>query len=137
MKIHYKTRHGAAEWVGFEDENSDTLTLVFDPYQSGVLLLGGKTLALKNGEISISKSALADGNYTPKLESDCGVYTVEGFTKIGDNVYPYKADENLVRNLLLRCYNLENEIALFKERVTSLEKICCGHKIFDFERNDK
>lgn len=136
MKIRYRTRHGMAEWVYFEDCECDTLTLLFEPHHSGVLLLGGKILTVKDGEVSISKSALSDGKYTPRLESEDGVYTVEGFTKSGDTVSLDKADEKLVRALLLRCYNLEDAVSSLEEKVAALEKVCHGHKIFDFERKD-
>ena len=136
MKIRYKTRHGMAEWVHFEDCDRETLTFLFEPRHNGVLLLGGKMLTVKDGEVSISKNALYEGKYTPRLESEDGVYTVEGFTKSGETVSLDKADEKLVRVLLLRCYNLEDAVSSLEEKVTALEKICHGHKIFDFERKD-
>ena len=137
MKIRYKTRHGIAEWVDFEDSDSDTVTFAFEPYQNGVLLLGGKMLALKNGEATVSKTALADGSYIPRLETEHGVYTVEEFTKSGNSISLKKADEALIRQLLLRCYELENTVRLFEEKITGLENLCHGHQIFDFERKDK
>lgn len=137
MKIRYKTLHGVAEWVECNDLDPDMLTLSFEPYHKGVLLLGGKMLTLNNGEVTIEKRAIANGNYTPRLESESGVYTVEGFTKQGKSITLHHADEMLIRRLLLRCHRLEEKVTGLAEKVSGLEKTCHGHKIFDFERKEK
>lgn len=137
MKIRYKTQHGVAEWVEYSDCDPDTLTLSFDPYHNGVLLIGRKILPLNNGEVTISKSAIPDGEYKPRLESDHGVYAVDSFTKCGNSISLPPADEMLVRGLLLRCHRLEEEALALEERVSKLEKTCHGHQIFDFERKEK
>ena len=137
MKIRYKTLHGVAEWVESNDLDPDMLTLSFEPYHKGVLLLGEKMLTLNNGEVTIEKRAIANGNYTPRLESESGVYTVEGFTKQGKSITLHHADEMLIRRLLLRCHHLEEKVTGLEEKVSGLEKTCHGHQIFDFERKEK
>lgn len=137
MKIRYKTLHGVAEWLECNDLDPDMLTLSFEPYHKGVLLLGGKMLTLNNGEVTIEKKAIANGNYTPRLESESGVYTVEGFTKSGESITLHNADETLIRRLLSRCHRLEEKVTGLEEKVSGLEKTCHGHQIFDFERKEK
>ena len=137
MEIRYKTLHGVAEWVECSDQDSDTLTLSFEPYHKGVLLLGEKMFTLNHGEVTIEKGALANGNYTPRLESERGVYTVEGFTKHGESIALHSADETILRRLLMRCHRLEEVAASLEEKVSKLEKTCQGHQIFDFERKEK
>ena len=137
MKIRYKTLHGVAEWVECSDLDPDMLTLSFEPYHKGVLLLGEKMLTLNNGEVTVEKRDIANGNYTPKLESENGVYTVEGFTKHGENITLHHADEMLIRRLILRCHRLEEKVAGLEEKVSGLENTCHGHQIFNFERKEK
>lgn len=135
MEIRYKALHGAAEWVEVTDNVQDMLTLSFEPYHNGVLLLGGKLFALHNGEVTIAKSAISDGEYEPRLESDHGVYALERLTKIGDNITLNKTDETTIRRLITRYHRLEKAATSLEEKVLKLEKACHGHKIFDFERN--
>lgn len=137
MKIRYKTLHGVAEWVEYSDYDPDTLTFSFEPYHSGALLLGGKIFTLNNGEVTIAKSAIPDGEYEPKLESDNGAYAVEGFTKSGESITPNHADEALIRRLVRRCHSLEETITSLEGKVSALEKAYHGHQIFDFERKEK
>ena len=137
MKIRYITGHGVAERIDFDNSEQDSLTLIFEPYHSGALVLGGKVYTLNDGEVTIPVKALQDGEYTPRLESEMGVYCAEGFTKQGRSISMLKLDEALVRRLLLRCYNLEKAVCSLEERVTELELACHGHKIFDFERKEK
>ena len=137
MEIRYKTLHGVAEWVEYSDQDPDTLTFSFEPYHQGALLLGGKILTLNNGEVTIAKNAIPDGEYDPKLESDNGAYAVEGFTKNGEIIAPHHADEALIRRLVTRCHSLEEIVTSLDRKVSALEKACHGHQIFDFERKEK
>lgn len=136
MKIRYITSHGIAEWVEFNEGDRDTLIFSFTPQHAGALLIGGKILPLCEGEVEIPISSLRDGEYSPRLESDSGVYAVESFTKHGKSI-TLKDDGSLARRLLKRCYGLETELADLRARTKKLEISCNGHQIFDFERKEK
>ena len=137
MKIHYITSHGAAERIDFNDGDGDTLTLCFEPHLKGAVILGDKVLPLKGGEAEIRLNTLKDGEYLPRLETESGIYRAEGFTKRGAGITVPRANETAVRRLILRCYTLEKELHLLKERTEELERLCAGHHIFDFERKKK
>ena len=137
MKIHYITQHGVGEWSQIQTEDSEVITLVFTPASDGALTLRGKVYAVKNGEVSISKRALPDGEYRPLLEADSGRYELEGFVKQGKTVSMLKTEERAVRRLLGRCRELEGSLSSAKERLDRLEALCVGHNIFSYERKEK
>ena len=134
MKIRYITAHGMADLIEFDDSDRDTLSLVFEPHHVGAVIVGDKILPLKDGVAEISLSSLRDGEYSPRLESESGVYASEGFKKQGKSISVHRADENLIRRLVKRCYELEINMTKLVSRTEDLEKACYGHKIFDFER---
>lgn len=137
MKIRYITSHGMAKWTKTDNSEQENLTLCFEPYHNGMVVLDGKMFKVKCGEVTIPMKNIPDGEYTPKLETESGVYSVEGFIKQGNSITAFKSDESLIRYLLLRCYNLERSLFAIGERVAKLEEVCHGHKIFDFERKEK
>lgn len=137
MKIRYITAHGSAEWVEFDDRGRDNLTLAFEPYHNGAVVILDKIFPLKDGEVTIPFSVLADGEYAPRLESETGVFILESFIKQGKSLAVHYTDEDLIRRLIKRCYNLELAVYSLEERVGELERACHGHNIFDFERNKK
>lgn len=136
MKIRYITSRSRAVRVEFEYTEGDALTLVFDPRHTGAVVLGGRILPLVGGEVRIPLSILADGDYTPRLETEQGIYLAEGFTKHGKSISVPDGDEDLVRHLASECYGLTNELDALKKRVGELERAYVGHKIFDFERKE-
>lgn len=136
MKIRYITSHGRAERIDFEYSEKDHLILSFDQHCTGAVLLDGKIFPLKDGEARIRLSALKDGEYTPRLESERGIFTAEGFTKRGKGISVADADEPLIRRLVERCYTLDRELDAIRKRLGELESICRGHNIFDFERKE-
>ena len=108
-----------------------------------------KTATAANGTVStlinIVKSlsnepdamdALSDGEYTPRLESEGGIYTAEGFGKSGKVITLHPISDSMIRGLLVRCYELEDSVLMLKKNVKALENACHGHKIFDFERKE-
>ena len=137
MKIRYITLHGVAEWIDFNDDDQDVLTLSFEPYHNGAIVMNGKFFALNDGEVTIPLTALQDGVCTPLLESDTGVYCVESFTKQGKGVSVSKSNEESIRRLISRHCNLEKKVTELTEKMKKLEDKCNGHSIFDFERKEK
>lgn len=136
MKILYLASRGRAERMGVKETENDVLTLSFSPRVVGAVLLGEKILPLKDGEASVPISALADGKHEPRLESENGIFVAEEFIKQGSHITVPDADEELVRRLVIKCHALDCELAEMKKRVASLEKLCCGHNLFDFERKE-
>ena len=136
MKIRYVTSHGRAERIDLEYVEKDSLVLSFGKDTVGAVLLGGKILPLTGGEARISLSALADGDHTPRLESEGGIYVAESFTKRGRSISVHDADESLIRRLVERCYTLEGELQEVRSRLDKLELACYGHKLLDFERKE-
>lgn len=136
MKIRYVTSHGRAERIDLEYNDNDTLVLSFGKDTVGAVLLGGKIRPLTEGEARISLSALADGEHTPRLESEDGIYVAESFTKRGRSISVHDADEPLIRRLVERCHALERELEDVKTRLNKLELACYGHKLLDFERKE-
>ena len=136
MKILYLASRGRAERMGVKETENDVLTLSFSPRVVGAVLLGEKILPLKDGEASVPISALADGKHEPRLESESGFFIAEEFIKQGSYITVPDADEELMRRLVIKCHALDCELAEMKERVASLEKLCCGHNLFDFERKE-
>lgn len=134
MRINYITSHGVAEIVSFDECDRETLTLCFEPSQSGAVILDGKIHALKRGVCSIPLVLISDGEYAPRIESDMGVFTAEGFRKSGKGVVTSSPDDMTVRRLLSRCYTVERELSNAQRRIAELEKTCQGHNIFNFER---
>ena len=137
MKIRYITSHGMAEWIDCHEETDEMLTLLFEPYHNGAVVINGKIFTVKNGEAHIQIASLSDGYCSPTLETDHGVYCVEGFTKRGKSISVSKSNESTVRRLISRFYNLEAAATKITEKVERLEKVCHGHNIFDFERIEK
>ncbi len=136
MKIRYITSRSRAIRVDFEYVEKDALTLAFDPCHTGAVVLSGRILPLTNGEVRIPLSTLADGNYAPRLETEQGIYLVEGFTKHGKSISISDCDEELIRHLASECCELSNELKALKKRVVELERTYIGHNIFDFERKE-
>lgn len=136
MKIRYVTSHGRAERIDLEYGENDRLVLSFGKDTVGAVLLGGKILPLTEGEARISLSALADGEYAPRLESEEGIFVAEGFIKRGRSISVHDADESLIRRLVERCYGLERELEDTRARLDKLELACYGHKLLDFERKE-
>ena len=136
MKICYKTSHDTAAIGKTDDTDSTYLTLSFEPRTDGALLLGGKIFTVKDGEAEIAMDALSDGEYTPRLESEGGIYTAEGFGKSGKVITLHPISDSMIRGLLVRCYELEDSVLMLKKNVKVLEDACHGHKIFDFERKE-
>ena len=137
MKIRYITLHGVAEWIDFNDDGQDVLTLSFEPHHNGAVVINDKFFVLNDGEVTIPITALPDGVYSPVLESDMGVYCVESFTKHGNGVSVSKSNETSIRRLISRHCNLEKRVTELTEKVNKLEDECHGHGIFDFERKEK
>ena len=137
MKISYLTSRGVAERISFDTKERDTLTLAFEPHHEGAVLLGGRVFPLHNGEVSIPMTELTDGEYSPRLESEAGVFIAEGFNKAGRSVTPSDTEESVIRRLISRCYSLEDRLICLERRVSELEIACTGHKILDFERKEK
>ena len=137
MKIRYETSHGTAEWVAIDDDGKNVLHMIFNPKCFGVIKLGNSMFEVNNGEVKIPLSSLHNEEYHPKLESDIGVFVVEGFCKIGPVVEMLKTDDTIIRRLISRCYNLEKACCSLEKKVAHLETMCRGHKIFDFERMEK
>lgn len=136
MKIHYIISRSRAIRIEFEYVEKDALTLTFIPKLTGAVVLGGRILPLVNGEVRIPLSALADGDYTPRLETEQGIYHAEGFTKRGKSISVPDANEELIRTIASEFYLLANELDNVKKRVAELEETCVGHNIFDFERKE-
>lgn len=136
MKIRYIASHGRAEMIELEYAERDALVLSFGKDTVGAVLLGGKILPLTEGEARIRLSELADGEHTPRLESEDGFYVAESFTKRGRSICVPDADDSLIRRLVERCYGLECEIKEARSRLDKLELACYGHKILDFERKE-
>ena len=137
MKISYITHHGVAEWLNFEDDGSDMLTISVNPKAEGAITVGSNILIMKNGEARITKSALPSGEYSPKIECDNGVFVAEGFTKLGRVILPMKTSEGRIRALIRRTHRLEELTEQLIGRITALEDLCRGHDIFDFERKEQ
>ena len=136
MKIRYLTANGRAERVSVEYEDNDHLTLCFDTHSTGAVSLGGKIYPLSDGEARINLKLLTDGEYIPKLETEDGIYVAESFVKRGKSIGVQDADDALIRRLVERCYILEGDVKLMRTRLDKLERVCCGHNIFDFERKE-
>ena len=136
MKIRYVTSRGRAERIDLEYSENDSLVLSFGKRTVGAVLLGGKILPLTEGEARISLSALADGEHTPRLEAEDGIYVAESFTKRGRSISVHDADEPLIRRLVERCYTLDRELEGARARLEKLELTCYGHKLLDFERKE-
>ena len=136
MRIRYITSHGIAVRCDFEYLEKDALTLTFTPQCTGAVVLDGKIFPLKDSEVRIPLSIIKDGYHTPRLETDKGVYIVEGFTKQGKGISVHSPDEATVRAFISRCCMLENELCSVNTRLLALESACSGHKIFDFERKN-
>ena len=136
MKIRYIISRSKAIRIEFEYVEKEALTLTFVPKLTGAVVLGGRILPLVNGEVRIPLSALADGDYTPRLETEQGIYHAEGFTKRGKSIAVHDANEELIRTIASEFYGLVNELDNAKKRIEGLERICVGHNIFDFERKE-
>ena len=137
MKICYKTQHGYGEWIKFDRKDAGELTLAFQNRSDGVVSLGGRLFTLRNGEATISVASLRDGEYRPTLETDGGVYVLEGFIKSRREIFSIQTDEATVRRLINRCYTAEEEIASLKGRIAKLEALCLAPDIFNYERKEK
>ena len=137
MKIYYKTQHGVADRIKIDEIEDGTLSLIFEDVQCGAVILGSKILPLRDCEATLSVSELANGEYTPRLECELGVYYAEGFTKSGKGIYAHAADEALIRRLLKRCYTLKESLNACEARIAALENEYQGHRIFNFERKEK
>lgn len=137
MKIRYITSHGVAERVEFDAYERDILTISVEPYHNGAVVLADKFFTLADGVAEIPMRSLPDGEYTPRIESEDGIFIAESFTKSGMSIAVKEADEKLIRRMLERCHALENELYSLKKRTEKLEDVCSGHNIFDFERKEK
>ena len=136
MKIHYITSHSRAIRVEFECVEKDALTLAFVPHRTGAVLLDGRILPLIDGEVRIPLATLKDGDHVPRLETEQGIYTAEGFTKRGKSISVPGGNEELIRHLATECYELGSGLDALKRRVEEIERTCIGHNIFDFERKE-
>jgi hypothetical protein len=134
MKIRYITSHGIGVRSEFEYAERDTLILAVEVRHVGAIVLDGKIFALNDGEVRIPLSTISDGDHIPRLESEIGIYALEGFTKRGKSISVHDLDEATVRRSITWCCSLEKELSCVKERLAKLEKACSGHNIFDFER---
>lgn len=132
MKISYITSHGTAEWVKFDSQDGEVISLVIDKAADGAVTLGNKTFTLTKGAANIPTRSLADGDYAPIFETDEGVFAGERFHKSGQTVIPKSADEAFIRRLLTRFAVLEKSSRKLEERVSRLEERCSGHNIFNF-----
>ena len=136
MKMRYITTRSRAIRIEFEYVENDALTLTFTPKHTGAVVLGGRILPLVDGEVRIPLSALADGDYAPRLETEEGIFLGESFTKRGKSISVPECDEELIRHLATECSELGNELDALKKRVGELERAYIGHNIFDFERKE-
>lgn len=134
MKIHYITQHGVALWTEISPDDNSALTLSFDIDCDGVVTLRGKRLAVKGGEVKIPTVLLSDGEFRPTLESEAGIFAVEGFIKRGNNITMQKTDESVLRRIIKDCLALKSSEKLILMRVEALEALCQGHGIFNYER---
>lgn len=134
MKITYITSHGTAEWVATSKTDDSILHIQFTPECNGAITLGGIAYEVKHGSVDIPLGALQNGEYRPKLEADTGVFIAEGFCKSGHDVSMLPTEQAVVRRLVSRCYTLEKMCDALDKKVSHLETLCQGHRIFDFER---
>ena len=138
MIISYITDRGVAEWVKIDTAmEQDSIILQINRKIDGAVVLGKTVFPLKDGEARIPMNSLANGEYAPKFETDSGVYNAERFTKQGRNITLAKADDSLIRRILVRGANLESRILALEKAVTHLENLCKGHDIFNFERKEQ
>ena len=63
MQILYTLSHDMALRAAANDTGRNTLTLIFEPCQSGALIIGGKILPLEDGRVEIPMSKLEDGEH--------------------------------------------------------------------------
>ena len=134
MKITYITSHSIAEWVETSATDDSILHIQFTPECNGIITVGNTAYEVKRGSVSIPLGALQNGEYRPKLEADTGVFTVEGFGKSGHDVLMLPTEQAVIRRLVSRCHTLEKICDTLDKKVSHLETLCQGHKIFDFER---
>ena len=118
-------------------DNSDTLTLCFEPECNGAITMCGKIFSVKCGESKIPLRALPNGECRPILEADTGRYILEGFVKSGSEISMLKTEEATIRRLLNTCLVLEKSRSALEDRVSRLEALCVGHNIFNYERKEK
>ena len=134
MKITYITSHGAAEWVETSATDDSILHIQFTPECNGIITVENTAYEVKCGSVSIPLGTLQNGEYRPKLEANTGVFTVEGFCKSGHDVSMLPTEQAVIRRLVSRCHALEKICDTLDKKVSHLETLCQGHKIFDFER---
>ena len=135
MKISYIISHGVGELYDFDPNDHGSLTLTFKPECDGALTLGSSFLRVTDGEVTIPTKALRDGEHTPRLECDEGVFLLPGFTKHGRGITPAPTDHSTTRRLVLELYRLAKKQSELEERIAALEKLCCGNTILNYERN--
>ena len=137
MKIHYIISHGVGRWVEFDRKGGDVLTISVTPGCTGSVTLGPLILSVKNGEVSLPCAALADGNYTPILECEAGVFPLDNFFKSGRSVALPENAYEVARDLITVCHELKTRNKKLEQRVKELENICKGHNIFNYERKEE
>ena len=136
MKITYITSHGIAEWVATSKTDDRILHIQFKPECNGVITVGTVAYKVKSGSVSIPLDALKNGEYQPRLEADTGVFIAEGFCKNGYDVSMLPTEQSVIRRLVSRCHTIEKNCDALYKKVSHLETLCQGHRIFDFERTE-
>ena len=131
-KIKYTLYDKNGEWTDVSASERDVLTLTFNEKLCGYVFIGKHNYRVEKGEAKISLSSFPDGEYIPKIESNQGVYELEGFIKNGTDISMLKTSEATLRRLLISLHKQEELVAIMQSEITDLKSRTEGHHIFEY-----
>lgn len=103
--------------------------LSFSPPINGRLLIGDRTIPVRQGEATLSLSPLSDGCYTPCLTTAEGVQLLPPLRKEGRMLLTAESEE-YTEALLRETAAQRQALQRLSERVTALEQAVNGTSLF-------
>ena len=95
---------------------ADKVRIHTEGAENGIVTVGNVSAPIKDGVARLSLHTLADGEYTPTICNDGGIFVLEALSKCGSRISA-SGDSELIRRIALRAEAIE-------ERLDSLEKRC-------------
>ena len=120
-KITYSLRNGIGEWTTYAPVRNKMLEIVFPSETEGKLKVGDKCFSVSRGITSFKLSDIYDGTHFPILYTSKGRYLLEGIKKEGDLLEPLPTNEETIRRMISRIYELELKCALLEKQVVELD----------------
>lgn len=127
--IFYKMIENFGEMRKITGSGSERVRIHIEGADGGILTIGNVSAPIKDGVARLSLHILADGEYTPTLCKDGGIFALETISKCGSRISAADGGD-LIRRIALRAEAIEDRLNDLERRCTEYEGAIYGKPLF-------